>query len=289
MLKFYTGEEKSALQRLIKLIESNRTYFVYALIDPDLMPYSDIINPQLLALFNTVKDNAISVLRAAEEELERSKKMLDVHRISEAQSLLLKTRNMLGSESYFNFLDVIHYGNSVVSICRNGIKERKKALLDRLFQLNSRVENNLNFTKKYRYPRLINSCRKQLNHAREIIRQSQNVLAIGSTSGEQIAALEKFCKKLSAELVQIELDLGKLDTVQQTLINLTMFMRRSAILLSIVLFIGILIIPAVISVIPGIESTSNTWPFQKIFLFGGIIFSIGISLFRTIKDILRDY
>ncbi|MCX5811858.1 MAG: adenylate/guanylate cyclase domain-containing protein [Proteobacteria bacterium] len=288
VLKFYEEKDKSAVQRLIKLIKDNRVYFIYVLLDPDLAPYSDIINPQLLMLYNTAKANAKSIFREAEEEINNSKKILDMYGITETQSLLLKTRNMFESDSYFSYLDIIFYCNSIISICKNRIKERKKTLSERLHQLNGQIEKYMNFVKRYHYPRLTNPYRKQLVHARGKIDQAQDDIKLAP--GEQIGTFETFCEVLSAELNDLEINLKKLDIFQQFLINFSRFLKKSAILLSMVLLIGIFAIPAIIPAIPRIDITgaNSIWFYQKSFLIVGSITSIGISLLLTIKKIIHD-
>jgi tetratricopeptide (TPR) repeat protein len=288
VLRFYQNKEKSAIQRLIKLIQYNRIYFIYALIDPDLAPYSDIINPQLSGLYNAARENAKSIFQAAEEEINKSKKMLDKHGIMETQSLLLKTKNMLESDSYFGYMDIIYYSNSIITICKNHIKERKKDLSEHLSQLNDRVERHMAFVKHYHYPRLINSCRKQLAHASKEIDQILNNMKF--LPEEQIAEFETFSEELSAELNNLELSLKKLDIIQQFLINFSIFVKKSAVLLSIVLLIGIFAVPVIMPAITRIDATesNSVWFYQKTFLIIGTIASIGISLLLTIKKIIRD-
>jgi hypothetical protein len=287
VLRFYQDKEKSAVQRLIKLIKNDRVYFIYALIDPDLAPYSDIINPQLLALYNTAKENAKSIFREAEEEINKSKKLLDMHGTMETQSLLLKTRNMLESDSYFSYLDIIFYGNNIISICKNRIKERMKNLSEYLHQLGSRIEKYMNFVKCYHYPRLINSSRKQLAYTKEKIDQAQ--IDIKFAPEEQVGAFETFCEAFSEELNNLELGFKRLDILQQLLINFSSFLKKGVILLSIVFLVGLFAVPAIIPAI-GIDATeaNSVWFYQKNFLIIGSITSIGIALFLTIKKIIHD-
>ena len=59
ILKLKQDKDKSAIQRLIKLINENRKYFVIALIDPDMKPYSKTVNEALLKIFNEAKADAL--------------------------------------------------------------------------------------------------------------------------------------------------------------------------------------------------------------------------------------
>jgi hypothetical protein len=288
VLRFYQGKDKSAIQRLIKLIQYNRLFFIYALIDPDLAPYSDIINPHLSVFYSTAKENAKSIFREAEEEIVKSKKLLDKHGIMETQSLLLKTKNMLESDSYFSYLDIIFYSNSIISICKNRIKERSKSLSEYLHQLNNRVEQHMDFVKRYRFPRFIYSCQKQLAKASGEI--DQILSNIKFAPQEQIAEIEAFCEALSIELNNLELNLKKLDIIQLFLINFSMFLKKSTILLSIVLLVGIFVVPIIIPTVARIDTSevNSVWFYQKTFLVIGTIISVGISIILTIKKIIHD-
>lgn len=288
ILRFYEKDEKSAIQRLIKLIQKNRVYFIYALIDPDLKLYGDIIYSASLKLFHIAKKDAQAIFREAEEEVERSIEMLDVQGVAQAQSVLLKTRRMLEADSYFSYIDAIHYSDSVISICRKLIKERRETLLKSIHQLNGQVEKGINFVRRYRYPRFVNPHKKQLVLAKENLQRVQDT--IKSATGEQIGELEKFFETLSAELTAIGLEFDKLDAMQQTLINFTRFIKRSAVFLSIVFFIGIFAVPLAIPYLDTVLSrTENTsmWFYEKSFLAVGSVVSIAVSAFLTIRNILR--
>jgi len=288
IIRFREGQDKVAIQILTKLIRKNRVYFVYALIDPDLATYSNIINPQLLKLFETAKGNAKSIFNRAETELEKSRKILDADGVTEAQSFLLKASNTLKSDNYFSYLDSIYYSDSTISICANRVREQRKSFLENLYQMNKRVDKGIKFVKSYRYPSLIRFYKEQLSQIKKNIYQVHDI--VKSATGEQFDELESFCEKIAAKLISIELNLQKYDSIQLILIYLTRFLKKSAILLSIVLFIGIFAVPSIVSGIlrNNTVAFNNIWFFQKYFLIAGSIVSIAISLVITIKNIIRD-
>jgi class 3 adenylate cyclase len=288
IIKLSEGQDKAAIQILTKLIRKNRVYFIYTLIDPDLATYSNTINPQLLKLYETARENAKSIFSRAETELEKSRKILDADGVAEAESFLLKASNALNSGNYFSYLDSFNYSDSAISICANRIREQKKIILENLYQMSSRVEKGIYFVKSYRYKRLIRLCRAQLNQIKKNIYQAHDITK--SATGEQFEALESFCDKIAAKLINIELNLRKYDSIQLVLIYLTKFLKKSAILLSIVLLIGIFAVPSIISGIlkNNTVAADNIWFYQKYFLIAGSIVSIVISLGITIKNIMQD-
>jgi class 3 adenylate cyclase len=288
LLKFYEGKDKLALQKLLRLIKYNRIYFIYALIDPDLASFSHVIDPQLRALYNKAKADAISIIREAEEKINKSRDMLDENGIAETQSLLLKGRNMLESDSYFNYLDVIACGNYIISICNNRLNDLKKHISERLYQMNGQIENYMKFIKHYHYQSFIAAYRKELARARQKINQALGYIKLAP--GEQIDEFEAFCQSLSLELNNIGSYFKWLDIFQRFLINFFNFLKNAAIFLSIVLLIGIFVIPVVIPVIMKIDGAgdSEIWSYQKTFLIVGSITSLCVSLLMTIKKIIQD-
>jgi class 3 adenylate cyclase/tetratricopeptide (TPR) repeat protein len=290
VLMFHEGKEKPALQRLTKLIQENRTYFIYALIDPDLAPYSNIIDDQLSTLLKTAKEHAESVLHEAEDELNRSKELLNVSAVSETQTLLLKIRNLVGTGSYFGYLDAAYYGGSLIATCRTRVKDRVRRLSERFSQLVDRIEKDMRFVKSYRFPRLIDAHALQLEKAWRSVNQAQAMVT--SSPGEQAEVLESSCETLNAEVTRIEFSLKKLEIIQEILLNFFQFLKRSAIFISIVVILGLFAVPPVVNNLnlPGPEgsATSNVWYYQRTFLVIGIFASLCLSLFLTIKNILYD-
>ncbi len=290
VLMFQEGKEKPALQRLVRLIQDNRTYFVYALIDPDLAPYGDAIDAQLLALFGGAKERAESIMGEAEKELDRSKELLDFDAVSETQSLLLKTKTLLEYGSYFGYLDATHYATSLISTCKKSVKDRMRRLSERLSQLAGRIERDVRFVRSYRYPRLIEPHGVQLQQVRKNINEAQEM--VKSSPGERVGVLESTCEELTAEMTRIESNLKRLDLVQQILANFVRFLKRSAILISIVVFLGLFGVPAAVSSLnltgPEGSGASSVWYYQRAFLAAGTFVSVGISLLLTIKNILRE-
>jgi len=239
-------------------------------------------------LYNKAKENAKSILQEAEEKINKSRDMLDENGMAETQSLLLKGRNMLESDSYFNYLDVIACGNYIISICNNRLNDLKKHISERFYQMNGQIEKYMKFIKRYRYQRFIAAYRKELVQARQKIDHAQKYIKLAP--GEQIDEFETFCESLSSELNNIGSYFKRLDILQQFLINFFNFLKNAAVFLSIALLIGIFVIPVIMPAIIKIDVAGDNeiWPYQKTFLIIGSVTSLCISLFMTIKKIIHD-
>ena len=69
--KFREDRGGVALQQLLKLIDKNREYFIIALIDPQLAPYSDVIHPKLREIYEEAKKEAVKIIPQAKREFQK--------------------------------------------------------------------------------------------------------------------------------------------------------------------------------------------------------------------------
>ncbi|MCX5815982.1 MAG: hypothetical protein NTX75_07015 [Proteobacteria bacterium] len=292
IIKFQQREETLAIQRLIKLIQNNREYFMYAYMDPELIPYSDFIIPQMIILFRRAKEDATSLLPVAENEYAGSKEMHDKQSVAEIQSLFLKVKNTLALNSYFGYLDAADYCSLITSKCRDLFKERKKALTASVHLLDIRVKKDLEFVDTYTYQRLAGSYRNQLQIISE---KFDRVLeAMKSISHERFDEYESVCDELSDELKHVESKFENLYYLKQCMQSFFRFAKCSLISLSIVLVIGFFIFPLfayylnVVLLRLDVSPISNVRFYQKLFFIGGGALGLCIPLFIAIKDLIRN-
>ena len=292
VIKFQQRKETLAIQQLIKLIQDNREYFMYAYMDPELMPYSGFIVPQLIILFRRAMGNAASLLPIAENEFAESKGMHDIHSAAEIQSLFLKVKNALALNSYFGYLDAAGCCSLVISKCRDLIKERKKALTASVHLVDIRVKKDLEFVDTYTYQRLTGSCRNQLQLISEKVGRA--LAATQSISHERFDEYESVCDELSDELKHVESKLENLSYLKQCIQSFFRFAKRSLISLSIVLVTGFFIFPFFVYCLNvvlfrlDVSPISNVWFYQKLFFIGGGILGLCIPLFITVIDFIRN-
>ena len=157
-------------------------------------------------------------------------------------------------------------------------------------KLIGRIEKDMSFVRSYRYPRLIDPYRVQLELVRRNIHQSQEMAK--SSPGERVGELESACENLSTEITRIEFNLKKLEVVEQILVNATRFLKTTAIFISIVVLLGLFVVPTAVNTLnligPEASASSNVWYYQRTVLIIGIFVSVGISLFLTIRNILYE-
>ena len=291
IFKFREEKNSETLRRLIKLIQQDREFYVNALIDPDLAPFSEMIHAELKGLFDQAKDEAMEIYYRVENELNKLEDLVGEKEIKEAQSLWLKIKELPKAGSYFAYLDIIHYGESIIAIGRRNIEKRRGNLLEVLYGLNSRVEKYLTFVSNYPYKNLIGAFSQQLRRLQAKISQTRDA-ARSDVPGEFKEALTR-PEELSAELYQIESKLKRLEAVQLAVLFCTRFLKKSLIFQSVVAFLAMIAFPITIYylnlVLPkyGMSPILNIWSYQKgIIVLGGIT-ALFLAVLTTSKSLYK--
>jgi len=291
VFKFHEGKDKIASQRLVKLIQQNREFYVTALIDPDLAPYSDIICELLNGIFERAKEDAETAVSDAENEFALSKVALGRRELNDIQLLKSKIEELVKTDSYFGYLDISDHASSIISLCRNSIVHRKKEISKILRELDERLEKNLTFVQSYPYQTLINPCREQLATAGERIRHLQ---ASGpALSQEQLLACHSLQMELSQEWDRLESKFQKLESLREFFKGVARFFKWSVFFIGIVWFMDLFIFPLIIyytsALVSGFDGFSlpNVWFYQKTFLVVGSLISAIVALFITMKNLFK--
>ena len=151
---FKEQRKSKALSRLMMLVKKYREYYIKALIDPDLAPFSRDIHPKLRSLFNEAKEDADQLVPKAEKELVLLKKMVlskNEQWFDEAQSLWDKIKKISGSGSYFGYLDKTRYATELLSIGQKVKEERKKNIRKIVYELRPRCEKYFTLVVNFSY------------------------------------------------------------------------------------------------------------------------------------------
>ena len=151
LIKLFQGKEKLACQRLSRLVQEDREFFVVALIDPDLAPYSHIVGDTLGIILNRARQDAQSAMSDAENEYALSKVVLGESDLNDIQILQTRIEQLLNKDSYCSYLDIIDHCNSIITTCRKGTIHRRREIWGILRELNKRLEANMMFVESYPY------------------------------------------------------------------------------------------------------------------------------------------
>jgi class 3 adenylate cyclase len=291
IFEFRKEKNSEALRQLIKLIQQDREFYVRALIDPDLAPFSQIIHAELKGLFDQAKDEAMQIFHKAENELNKLEVLVGEREIKEAQSLWLKIRELPKADSYFAYLDIVHYGESILAIAHRSIERRRGNLLEVLYGLNSRVEKCLAIARNYPYQYLIGGLYEQLRRLQTKINQTRD-MAKGDILDEFKEALTRD-EELSAELGQIDTKLERLEAVRLAVLFFTRFLKKSLLFQSAVVGLSIIVFPILAYylnlVLPrhGISPIVNIWSYQKGILIFGAMPALLLAILKTIRSLSK--
>ncbi len=291
VFKFHEGKDKIASQRLIKLIQHNRDFYIAALIDPDLVSYSYIISELLDDLLSQARKDAEAAVSNAENEFALSKTALGRSELNDIQLLKSKIEELLKTDSYFGYLDIGDHANSIIVLCRNSVAHRKREISKILQELNERLGRNLAFIQSYPYQVLTNPCRDQLATADERIRRLQSTGP--AMSQEQLLACHNLQMELSQEWDKMESRFQRLETLRDFFKGVGRFFKWSVFFIGIVWFMDLFIFPLIIyytsALVSGFEGSSlpNVWFYQKTFLVVGSVISAIIALFIAMKNLFK--
>jgi len=287
IIKFRQDKLNLAVRQLVKLIESNRKYFICAYIDPELKPYKKHIMPELSKIFKKAKIDAEDALAKAETELSVCTKTMDKQIVAEMQSILLKAKNAYETGSYYGYLDALFYCNLIVSRCADYLMEMKKAILTSIRILKERISNDIDYLNTYRFRGLTLSYRNQLQNVSGMVDKIyQNKDAI---TYENLDEYRQLCNNMSEEIDKLE---ERLQNTYQLEQSIRLFLKLSSlglIFLSIVFLTGFFILPHLLyylnnSVLMGSMPFQNVSLYQRLFYFFGFVVSVCILLVIGIKE-----
>jgi len=293
VFEFREGKDALALRHLTGFIRKNREYYINALIDPELANFSKIVQPKLKALFEEAQGEAKLVVQKAEEEIRDIKTLLgeEEKEVIEAQSLWLKIEELIRSDSYFGYLDIIQYCEYIMNIGSRYIEERRTKLLKIFGELKHRIDKYLIFVSNFPYRSLISIVNQELKFIQTKIDKIWEMFLsqFPGQSKEMFAMLEE----LAGELDQIELKLEKWDTKRQILQFTTRFFVKTLIFQSINLIIALILFPILAYylnfILPELEiDPQSIWYYQKmVIVLGGISGLFGAIVMAT-KDMPRN-
>ena len=289
LFKFRKGDKAIAVHQLTKLIKKNRDYYIIALIDPELSNFGKLIHDKLEILFKEAKEEAQKGIPDAKDAFERLKKLLGENEkdVQEAQSLLNKIEELLSTDSYFAYIDIIHYNYSIVNMSQRLIEGRKTKLSTNLWDLKQRITKYFDHVKRLTYPSLGESINFQLKGMQ---RRLDKNFEIAETAGpDQFKKAFIDMTDMAKALDRIDQKLKRLDNIEQILIFLIRFLKRSVIYQSINLVIALILFPIAIHyinfIIPDLNVTpQNIWYFQKLGIILGGIAGIFLASITTPKN-----
>jgi class 3 adenylate cyclase/tetratricopeptide (TPR) repeat protein len=290
LFKFRKGNHSVALNQLTKLIGNHREYFVFALIDPELADFSGMIHQQLRNLLDEVRHEAIGATQKAEKNiLNRLRELFDKEEkeVVEANSQWSKIQDLSKTDSYFGYLDMIHYATRILTLGRASIEDRKNRLFEILDDLDNRLYKYLNFLTNFPFAYLSDPLSQQLKRIQE--KTDENRESAKSKSPSKFKETFALLEELSAQLDQIESKIRRIETIRKVLEFTTSFFKKSLLFQLANLFMAIILFPIMAYylsfIIFGFKiSPHHIWEYQKGALVLGGISGFLLALLTTAQS-----
>jgi len=293
IFKFKQKKEAEALKQLINFIRMNREYYIYALIDPDLAQFKQVIHPKLMDFFKESRQKAQTTAYTAEKGFSTFEKFLEEadDEIKKSKAILSKISKLALTDSYFGYLDMTYFSDSLISALGMSISRRKRNLINVAKKIYNRMENFFNLAGNYHSQFLSNPSYKQLKIVKSEIKQ---ILETAKSNGfNKFSEMSIRCKEISKELDNIEPKLKRLIIIMDLKTFLIIFLKTSVFIFSIILFAGIIIFPALVYYLntffpeSNIYAEGNTGFYQKYFIIFGILIGLSFSFVKSFKTFLK--
>ncbi|MBW1780332.1 MAG: hypothetical protein JRL30_06295 [Deltaproteobacteria bacterium] len=290
VLKFRKGKIRDGLTQLLGLIKEQKEFYVRALIDPDLAPFAEAIQPHLKKLLDRARKSGETSVERAEAEGERLKGLIgeETEEYQKAQTLIKKIKGLSESESYAGYLEAEQIAaNDIFSMGQRIIQERRARVFKGLREIDDRCRKQLRFAKDFSYNIFVQkTCNQLLNIQTEAQQLWKEAGADTSDGYRQV--LEQI-KAFLEELNETRNRMEKMYNTSQFFRFLFLLLKYNLIFQAINLSFVLVMIPllghyAASFAVPGHAFlVQNTGAFQKWgFIMGGL-FWILVSFVTAIK------
>ena len=221
-----------------------------------------------------------------QSEYEKLEKLLGEKNgeVDDARSMLVKIRELEKVDSYYSYLDVIHYGSMIINKGRSCLEEKKRKLTRILTALDGRAKKCDRFIQAFKYDYLVNQVSQQMKTIQGKLRKTWET--VYQDMPEKYKEAFSQTDSISETLDQIETKLKKVATAGQFITFGTRFFKKSLIFQSINLIVAMVLFPIIAyylnMLIPAFEvTTRNIWLYQKIVIILGGIFSLMLAILAS--------
>ncbi len=287
--KFHSGSVNSAIEQLIKLIRKNRDYYIYALIDPELSIYQKEISAHLDILLKEAKEKAEKILPMAKDELTALEKVIgkEAEEIIEANTHITKISQLIKTNSFFGYLEVIHYGEDIFNLGNRIVRGRETRLIkieEELDQLMLRCKIFLDVLPYDFMSKPVSSKLKAMEYNIKMVHEK-----IRHQAAREFNDTLETLKKYSGELIALEQKLRRMDALAQFLGFLVKFLKKNLVFQSANLIISLLLFPIMVYylnfIMPNLNlSTNGIWHYQKVLIILGGITGVILSSLTSQKN-----
>ncbi|MFW6147838.1 MAG: adenylate/guanylate cyclase domain-containing protein [Thermodesulfobacteriota bacterium] len=288
VLKFYKGLDKEALEKLTALIKGDGEYYVKALIDPELIPFSDRIHPMLENLLIQSRQEAHEKTAQAKKGLEQMETEIGENdeEMKRAQSVFSPIDELLKTDSYLGYRDSIRHAQMVISIVNQGIEERRKRIHEVVYEASHQCKEYLLISGNYPYPSLVRSVHSRLKDIAGRIEEVKKMIRAGNEP-DTLRKAFPYAEAIWADLGEIRLRIRRLVMMKKVLLFGSKFLKKSLMFQSFNLLAALILFPVIAHYLnllfPETGLPRNIWPYQKGLLVMGGIFGIFLASLPSTK------
>ena len=206
-------------------------------------------------------------------------------------SLMSKMEALVSTTSYCGYNDISDFADSIISICHRAKVRRKEQLMNKVDTIQKRIDSIVGFTKEYRVQLSSSTPYRRLQALQS--RFKENLGSAIFFDSSRYKELSGQCKTILRELVAVETDLRRLKTTLDIKTFCVIFLKNSAIIFSIILFAGIVILPTIVYYLstfsPEFSSLtgSDLKVYHKYVLIFGLLGGMGLALFKSCRTFFR--
>ncbi len=163
--------------------------------------------------------------------------------------------------------------------------------MDAIKKIHKRLVNIFSLTRNYHSRLSSNSAYKQLKIVQSKLNQISEAVKFDDFDGVREISIRY--EKISKKLDGIEPELKRLKIILDIKTFLIMFLKNSVVILSVVLFVGIIIFPTIVYYLNtffpefNISTADNTGFFQKYFIIFGVFGGLLFSFLKSFKAFLK--
>lgn len=289
-IKFQNGQKERAIAELSHLIKDSGEYYGKALIDPELGPFMDAVQPLLKKLYAEAKESAHTIMPQAEEEMKKFTDMLgdEVEKPDSLQSLWKKAKDLFKLDSYLGYLECAKSSGMIIQQCQEYVTSRRIKIEKIVDGLRKRCSGYLDYTGKFPYKKYSNPVHETLKSIQTELDQVRR--KVHAEAPRKILEAFNQAEKLSDRMEEIPSKLNNLENIKKSVLFLTSFFKSNLVLQSVNLLIGIIFFPLIshylLFIFPKLDTINhNLWFYQKGFLVVGGIFALLFSLVRPLKHL----
>jgi len=280
--------------KLQKIILQQPEFFLYALIDPRLLPIQGLVDQLLAEMLEGIRKETKDVVQAAEAKVNSIIEWLDEENeiFQENKTLVDKMRQFAEQDSYLGYIEAKDIAASLISRCHLTQKTIRRNLLKEI----ASQENHLRRYEIYwrTYPLkgffrtagpLLHETRQKLNYAANLAKSDQ---------ANAFKQARRMAEETASELKKMVITVGKMAFLENGINVMRSFGKRLLILEAIAFAIAALVIPIGSSAISHLYPDLNWAVLENIEQYHKHAFGIGsitgflVAIVLTLRDTPRS-